>query len=103
MYKSNSNSVSFGRSLEGDELWVCHDTETEFQVGLTRVKAKTLSRIGSRSRVRSGPGRVRQVKAKSLSGAVRLSWDRLAQPSGLAGLSSGKAKILSRAGFSLIP
>jgi hypothetical protein len=86
--------------LEGDELWVCYDTETEFSAGLTRVKAKTLSGIGSRSWVRSGPGRVRQVKAKSLSGAVGLSWDRLAGPSGL---SSGKTKTLSLAGFSLIP
>jgi hypothetical protein len=30
--------------------------ETEFPVGLTWVKAKTLSGIGSGSRVRSGPG-----------------------------------------------
>jgi hypothetical protein len=30
--------------------------ETEFPAGLTRVKAKTLSKIGSGSRVRSGQG-----------------------------------------------
>jgi hypothetical protein len=44
--------------LEGDELRVCYDMETEFLDGLTWVKAKTLSGIRSGSRVRSGPGRV---------------------------------------------
>jgi hypothetical protein len=53
-------------------------------------------RVGKR--VRSGLGRVRQVKMKSLSGAVGLSWDRLAGPSGLG---SGKAKSLSEAGLAL--
>jgi hypothetical protein len=38
---------------------------------------------------------------KSLSGAVLLSWDRLAGPFGLAGLSSGKAKSLSQAGLAV--
>jgi hypothetical protein len=38
---------------------------------------------------------------KSLYGAVGLSWDRLAGPSGLAGLSSGKAKSLSQAGLAI--
>jgi hypothetical protein len=37
----------FGRFLEGDELRVCYDTETEFPAGLTRVKENTLSGIGS--------------------------------------------------------
>jgi hypothetical protein len=73
MYKSKSNSVLFGRYLEGDELQVCYDTETEFPARLTWVKAKTLSGIRPGSWVRSGPGRVRQVKAKSLSGAVGLA------------------------------
>jgi hypothetical protein len=63
MCKSNSNSASLGRFLEGGELRVCYDTEIEFSAGLTRVRAKTLSRIGSGSRVRSG----NQVKAFFLS------------------------------------
>jgi hypothetical protein len=78
--------------LEGDELRVCYDTKTEFPAGLARVKAETLSRSGRVSRVRSGYGLGNRVKALSLSGAI-----------GLAGLSSGKAKTLSRACFSLIP
>jgi hypothetical protein len=45
--KPNSNSASFGRVLEGDELQVCYDTETEFPVGLTQVMENTLSGIGS--------------------------------------------------------
>jgi hypothetical protein len=44
IYKLNSNSASFGRFLEGDELRVCYDTETEFPTGLAWVKAETLSR-----------------------------------------------------------
>jgi hypothetical protein len=76
-------------------------TETDFLAGLTQVKAKTLSEIGLGSRVRSGLGQVRQVKVKALSEAVGLSWDRLAGPSGLAGLSSGKAKSISQAGLAL--
>jgi hypothetical protein len=47
IYKSNSNSASSGGFLEGDELRVCYDTGTEFPAGLTRVKANTLSGIGS--------------------------------------------------------
>jgi hypothetical protein len=39
IYKPNSNSASSGRFLEGDELRVCYDTETEFPTGLARVKA----------------------------------------------------------------
>jgi hypothetical protein len=42
-----------------------------------------------------------QVKVKSLSEAVGLSWDRLGGPSGLVGLSLGKAKSLSQAGLAL--
>jgi hypothetical protein len=38
IYKLKSNSASFGRFLEGDELRVCYNTETEFPAGLTRVK-----------------------------------------------------------------
>jgi hypothetical protein len=73
MYKLNSNSASFGRFLEGDELRVCYDMETEFPAGLTRVKAKNLSRIGSGSRVRSDYGSGNRVKAFSLSGAIGLA------------------------------
>jgi hypothetical protein len=47
IYKLNSNSTSFGRFLEGDELRVCYDMETEFTAGLTRVKENTLFGIGS--------------------------------------------------------
>jgi hypothetical protein len=54
IYKPNSNSASFGRVLEGVELRVCYDTETEFSVGLARVKAKTLFEGGRVSRIRSG-------------------------------------------------
>jgi hypothetical protein len=66
--------------------------ETEFSTGLARVKAKTLSRSGPVSRVRSGYGSSNWVKAFSLFGVI-----------GLAGLSSGKVKTLPQAGFSLIP
>jgi hypothetical protein len=52
--KPKSNLASFGRSLERKQTRVGYDTETEFPVGLVWVKAKTLSRIGSRSWVRSG-------------------------------------------------
>jgi hypothetical protein len=64
-------------------------TETEFLAGLTWVKAKTLSGIGSGSRVRSGPGRISRFRVAGLCG--------------LAGLSTGKAKTSPRAGFRLIP
>jgi hypothetical protein len=39
IYKPNSNSALFGKILEGDELRVCYDMETEFPAGLARVKA----------------------------------------------------------------
>jgi hypothetical protein len=54
--------------------------ETEFPTGLTRVKAKTLSGIGSGSRVRSGPGRVTGLRLFPYSGAIglaRLAWVKL--------------------------
>jgi hypothetical protein len=47
IYKPNYNSASFGRFLEGDELWVGYDMETEFPAGLTWVKENTLSGIRS--------------------------------------------------------
>jgi hypothetical protein len=59
--------------LEGDELRVGYDMETEFPAGLTRVKAKTLSGIRSGSWVRSGPGRVTRLSLFSLSGRDRVS------------------------------
>jgi hypothetical protein len=88
IYKPNSNSASFGRFLEGDKLWVCYDTETEFPAGLARVKTETLSGSDRVSRVRSG----NRVKAFSLSGAI-----------GLVGLSSSRTKTSPGTGFSLIP
>jgi hypothetical protein len=36
--------------------------KTDFLAGLTRIKAKTLSGIGSGSRVRSGPSRVAELR-----------------------------------------
>jgi hypothetical protein len=86
IYKPNSNSTSFGRFLEGDELWDCYDIETEFPAGLTRVKEETLS----------GSGRVTAwvtgLRHFPYLGAIRL-----------AGLSSSKTKTLSRVCFILIP
>jgi hypothetical protein len=71
--KPNSNSASFGRFLEGDELGVCYDTFTEFPAGLTRVEAETLSRSCRVSRVRSGYGSGNWVKTFSLSRGDRVS------------------------------
>jgi hypothetical protein len=68
IYKLNSNSDSFGRFLEGDELQVCYDTDTEFSAGLARVKKETLSETGRVSRVRSGYGLGNWIKAFFLSG-----------------------------------
>jgi hypothetical protein len=48
-------------------------TETNFSVKLARVKAKTLSRSGRVSRVRSGYGSGNWLKAFSLSGGGRVS------------------------------
>jgi hypothetical protein len=56
IYKPNSNSALFGRSLERKRTQVGYDMETEFPVMLAQVKTKTLSKIGSGSWVRSGPG-----------------------------------------------
>jgi hypothetical protein len=89
IYKPNSNSASFGRFLEGDELQVCYDTDTEFLVGLARVKAETLSGSGWVGRVTA---RVTGLKHFPYLGAIRL-----------ARLSSVKAKTLSQACFSLMP
>jgi hypothetical protein len=84
IYKPNSNSASFGRFLEGGELRVCYDTDTEFPAGLARVKAETLSRSGRISRVRPGYGSGNRVKAFSLSRGdqairVRLGYARVRQ------------------------
>jgi hypothetical protein len=65
---------------------------TEFSAGFARVKAKTISRSGRVSRVRSGPGQLTGLSHFPFPEAI-----------GLAGLSSGKAKTSHRAGFSLIP
>jgi hypothetical protein len=72
------------------------------RVGLAGVQARALSEVGSGSRIRYGPGRVRQVKVKSLSEGGRVSWIRLARLSGSVGLSWGRAKPLTRIGLSLI-
>jgi hypothetical protein len=77
IYKSNPNLTSFGRFLEGDELQVCYDTDTEFSARLAWVKAETLSESGRVSRVRSGYGSGNRVKAFSLSGGNRISRVRL--------------------------
>jgi hypothetical protein len=74
IYKPNSNSASFGRFFEGDELQVCYDMETEFPAMLAWVKAETLSGSGRVSRVRSGYGSGNWVKAFSLSGGDQVSW-----------------------------
>jgi hypothetical protein len=73
IYKPNSNSASFGRFLEGDELRVCYDIEIEFPAGLARVKAETLSGSGRVSQVRSDYGSGNRVKAFSLSGGDPVS------------------------------
>jgi hypothetical protein len=82
--------------LEGGEFRLVTISETKSQAGLAWVKAKTLSGIGSGSRVRSG----NRVKAFSLVQAGRLGRVRVAR---LSRLSSGKAKTSPRASFSLIP
>jgi hypothetical protein len=48
---------------------------TEFSAGLTRVKAKTLSEIGSGSRVKSGPGRTTGLRHFPYPGVVGLVTD----------------------------
>jgi hypothetical protein len=73
IYKPNSDPASFGRFLEGDELRVGYDMETKFLAGLTRIKAKTLSGIGSGSRVRSGLGRVTGLRLFPYLGAIWLA------------------------------
>jgi hypothetical protein len=50
-------------------------TETEFSVGLARVKAKTLSGSDQVSEVRSGYGLGNRAKAFSLSGGGRVRSD----------------------------
>jgi hypothetical protein len=102
IYKSNSNSALFGRFLEGDEFRLIMIPKTKFQAGLAWVKAKTLSRSGSGSRVRLG----NRVKAFSLVQAGRLGQVCRVRVAGLfelAELSSDKAKTSPWAGFSLIP
>jgi hypothetical protein len=59
--------------LEGYELRVCYDMETEFLAELTRGKAKTLSRIGSGSRVRSDPGWVTGLRLFPYPGVIGLA------------------------------
>jgi hypothetical protein len=47
--------------------------ETEFSAGLTRVKAKTLTRIRSGSRVRWGPGQVTGLRCFPYPRAIGLA------------------------------
>jgi hypothetical protein len=47
--------------------------ETEFLARLTLIKVKTLSGIGSGSRVRSGPGRVTGLKLFPYLGVIGLA------------------------------
>jgi hypothetical protein len=47
--------------------------ETEFLARLTRIKAKTLSRIRSGSRVRSGLGRVTGLRLFPYPGVIGLA------------------------------
>jgi hypothetical protein len=47
--------------------------KTEFLAGLAQAKAKTLSKIGSGSRVRSGPGRITGLRHFPYLGVVRLA------------------------------
>jgi hypothetical protein len=89
IYKPNSKSALFGRFLEGDELQVCYDTDTEFPAGLARVKTETLSESGRVSRV--------------MAWVIGLRHFPYPRADRLAGLSLGEAKTLSRACFSLIP
>jgi hypothetical protein len=87
IYKPNSNSASFGRSLERKRTQVGYDMGTEFLTRLARgLRQKPYPGSGRES------GSESRVKAKSLPGVVVL-----------AGLSSGKAKPLTQAGLSLIP
>jgi hypothetical protein len=78
----------------------------QFLVELARVKAKTLSGIGSGNRVRPGYHRVKLGQGKILIpgcvGLIPLSRVGLAGFSGLAGLSWDRAKPLTRIGLSLI-
>jgi hypothetical protein len=56
IYKPNSNSASYGRFLEGDELRVGYVMETEFPGRVNSVKENTLSGISSPGLVGLAPG-----------------------------------------------
>jgi hypothetical protein len=100
--KLNSNLASYGRCLEGDELRVCYDTETEFSTGLRKIPYPKSGRW-----VRSGyqwvMTRESRVKAFSLVQTGRLGWVCRVRVAGLSGLTSDKTKTSPHAGFSLIP
>jgi hypothetical protein len=86
IYKPNSNSASFERFLEGDELRVGYGMETKFPGRVNSVKENTLSGIGSPGLVGLAQvtTRVSRVKAFSLSGSCRVSRVKVA---GLAKLT----------------
>jgi hypothetical protein len=73
IYKPNSNSSSFGRFLEGDELRICYDSETEFPAELARVKEETLSRSSRVSRVRAWVTGLRHFSYPGATGLGRVT------------------------------
>jgi hypothetical protein len=77
--------------LERDELRVGYDMETEFPAGLTRVRAKTLSGIGSGSQVRSGTDSVTGLRLFPYPRAI-----------GLAGLDWIMARVTELRHFSYL-
>jgi hypothetical protein len=70
IYKPNSNSLH----LEGDELWVCYNTDTEFLARLAHVKAETLSKSG---RVTSWVTGLRHFPYPGAIGLAKLGRDKL--------------------------
>jgi hypothetical protein len=78
IYKSNSISASFGRFLEGDEFKLVTIPKSEFSVGLTQTKAKSLSGVGRVAGLSSGKAKkpyLRLVSALSLN-PNQVTWVR---------------------------
>jgi hypothetical protein len=76
IYKPNSNSLH----LEGDELRVCYNTDTEFLARLAHVKAETLSKSGRVSqvgRVTSWVTGLRHFPYPGAIGLAKLGRDKL--------------------------
>jgi hypothetical protein len=53
LFESNSISQRFGINQAGGGIGFGYDMNFWFSIGLARVKAKTLPKIGSRSRISS--------------------------------------------------